>query len=167
MIPASDIPELANFQRSFVTPPTEQELDPDHIPPVMPPMSNYDLFDGLMSQSLAMVNPRKARDLWLNRRLCPVLSELQLGRAAQQLVRAEELEKLKEVEVNMVHDRSRKCSRKSPVRRTRQSKPVVQFQTSSEEEEEEESTEEDCHSSDVDWQVSELRQRRKQPIIIA
>jgi hypothetical protein len=106
--------------------------------------------------------------------LVPALSDLQIGKPAQQLLRAEELLKLKEMEVQMVCDRTRKSSRaargsgKIPVRQTRQSKPAVQFITSSGEEGEEgegESTEEDGHSSDVDWQVSEMRQKRK-PVII-
>ena len=166
----TDLPELADFQRSFVLPVNEENLDLDHIPAVVPPMSNYDLFDGPMTQSIAMVNPRKSRDLWLNRKLAPVLSDLQIGRPAQQLRRAEELLKLKEMEVQMVCDRTRKSSRnargsgKAPVRRTRQSTPAVQFVTSSEEEEEEEE-EEDGNSSDVDWQVSEMRQKKK-PVII-
>ena len=166
----TDLPELADFQRSFVVPDNVENLDFDHIPAVVPPMSNYDLFDGVMSRSIAMVNPHKSRDLWLNRKLIPVLSDLQIGRPAQQLLRAEELVKLKETEVQLVCDRTRKSSRnaknsgKAPVRQTRQSKPAVQFVSSSEEEEEED-TEEDGHSSDVDWQVSEMRQKRK-PIVI-
>ncbi|KAL5266105.1 hypothetical protein ACHWQZ_G006681 [Mnemiopsis leidyi] len=168
----ADLPELADFQRSFVVPANEEDLDFDHIPSVVPPMSNYDLFDGVMSQSIAMLNPRKSRDLWLNRTLVPVLSDLQIDKPGQELVRAEELVKFRETEVQLVCDRTRKSSRnarnsgKAPVRQTRQSKPAVQFVSSSEEEEEEEGdTEEDEHSSDVDWQVSEMRQKRK-PIVI-
>ena len=166
------IPELADFQRSFVQPENESEnLDLDHLPAVVPPMSNYDLFDGIMAQSIAMVNPRKSRELWLNSKLVPIISDLQIAKPAQQLLRAEELLKLKEIEVQMICDRTRKSSRtargsgKAPVRRTRQTKPAVQFVTSSEEEEDTQSGEDDGHSSDVDWQVSEMRQKKK-PVII-
>ena len=85
------------------TPPT----DPDHIPTVLPPTSTYDLFDGLMARSIAMVNPRKSRELWLGRRIVPALSEyhLELCGGARKKVTREEWAILKEIAIVNVSSR--------------------------------------------------------------
>ena len=157
---------MADFQRSFVVPADgEEEPDYEHIPAVVPPMSSYDLFDGVMAHSIAMISSEQSRKLWLNRKIVPLLSELQLNKAAQNLRREEELDKLGEVEVKVLGDRPRKSRRsspgKKPARLTRQSRPVREERSSSEETvSTEEEVEEDANSSDVDWKASEIKQRR-------
>ena len=171
---SADIPELADFQRSFVVSGNGEEDAPyEHIPAVIPPMTSYNLFDGVMAQSIAMISSERSRELWLQRTIVPPLSDLQINKPAQEQRREEELRKLGEVEVKVLGDRHRKCRRKSPgrepARLTRQSRVqlhLLQESSSSSEPgatEEEDECEDGGGSSDVDWQVKQ-KQKRK-PVI--
>ena len=47
------------------------------------PTSTYNMFEGIMARSIALVDPAKSRALWLARAIAPALSELQLNSPRQ------------------------------------------------------------------------------------
>ena len=160
---------MADFQRSFVAEPGDP--DPHYIPPVQAPTSTYNLFEGILANSIAMIDPETSRKLWLNRKIAPELSTMQYARARQDRKKRDELKNLRVSQPVHVIDRARNCksarnTRKrtgaTRTRQSRQSEPVVTYESLSSSDET--MSQQEADSSDVDWQVSEMRQKRK-PVI--
>lgn len=174
-----------DFQRSFVVPASREEVNPEQIPAVMPPMSNYDLFDGVLSKSLAMINAAKSRELWLSRRLVPVLSDLQVESAIPKSVLTAEKKLLSQIRNTVEENNKVRAGRRNagkapmrrhsaatarrtraeeepPARRTRaEEEPAAREPVTSSSSEEEAQSSSVDDSSDVDWQVSSMRQKKK------